>query len=160
MQTGAVTDAVSLPMNSSVTYTITVNIPVTYTGNLNITATVTAPANGTDPNTVNNTATDTNAQSVCYNPVTNTDAGIDTRVGITLQKNPNVGNSNWPFSRKSAHMVIESNTQGFVVTRMETAALSNITHPKEGMIVFDTTVKCLKIYSDGAWKCFSVPSCP
>ncbi|KAA0127109.1 hypothetical protein FY557_14060 [Chryseobacterium sp. SN22] len=159
-QTGAVNDVVNLPLNGTVTYTITVNIPVAYTGNLTTTVNVTSPANSTDPNTANNTATDTNVQSVCYNPVTNTAAGIDTRVGITLQKNPNVGNGNWPFTRKSAHVAIESNSQGLVVTRMETAALSNITTPQEGMMVFDTTVKCLKIYSDGAWRCFSVPSCP
>ncbi|WP_294283185.1 hypothetical protein [uncultured Chryseobacterium sp.] len=159
-QTGAVNDTVNLPLNGTVTYTITVNIPVTYTGNLSSTVSVTSPANSTDPNTANNTATDTNTQSVCYNPVTNTAAGIDTRVGITLQKNSNAGNGNWPFTRKSAHLAIESNTQGFVVTRLATAALTNITNPQEGMMVFDTTVKCLKIYSDGAWKCFSVPSCP
>lgn len=159
-QTGAVNDVVNLPLNGTITYTITVNVPVSYTGNLATTVNVTSPANSSDPNTANNTATDTNVQSVCYNPVTNTASGIDTRVGITLQKNPNVGNGNWPFTRKSAHMAIESNTQGFVVTRLETSALSNITNPQEGMMVFDTTVKCLKIYSDGAWRCFSVPSCP
>lgn len=159
-QTGAVSDMVNLPLNGTITYTVTVNIPVSYTGNLNTTVNVASPANSSDPNTANNTATDTNVQSVCYNPITNTAAGIDTRVGITLQKNSNIGNGNWPFTRKSAHMAIESNTQGFVVTRLETSALSNITNPQEGMMVFDTTVKCLKIYSDGAWKCFSVPSCP
>lgn len=159
-QTGALNDVVNLPVNGTITYTVTVNIPVNYTGNLTTSVNVASPANSTDPNTANNTATDTNVQSVCYNPATNTAAGIDTRIGITLQKNPNAGNGNWPFTRKSAHMVIESNTQGLVVTRMETAALSNITVPQEGMMVFDTTVKCLKIYSDGAWRCFSVPSCP
>jgi len=159
-QNGAINDLANLPLNGTVTYTITVNIPVTYTGNLTNTVAVTSPANSTDPNTANNTATDTNVQSVCYNPVTNTAAGIDTRLGITLQKNASVGNGNWPFTRKSAHMAIESNTQGFVVTRLATANLSNITTPQEGMMVFDTTAKCLKIYSDGVWRCFSVPSCP
>lgn len=159
-QTGAINDVVNLPLNSTVTYTITVNIPVTYTGNLTNMAAITSPANSTDPNTANNTATDTNAQSVCYNPVTNTAAGTDTRLGITLQKNASVGIGNWPFTRKSAHMAIESNTQGFVVTRLATANLSNIATPQEGMLVFDTTAKCLKIYSDGVWRCFSVPSCP
>ncbi len=35
-----------------------------------------------------------------------------------------------------------------------------ITKPKEGMIVYDTTEKCLKIYSDGSWKCYNIPACP
>lgn len=58
-QAGVINDLVSLPVNGTVTYTITVNIPSTFTGNLINTATVTAPANITDSNTANNTATDT-----------------------------------------------------------------------------------------------------
>ncbi len=159
-QTGAISDVVSLPVGGTVTYTVVLTIPITYTGNLSNTVTVTVPSNITDTNTLNNSATDVNVQSACFNTVTNTAAGIDTRHGITLLNRAGAENGNWPMIRKSAYTVLESNNQGFVITRVSTANLGNIANPQEGMMVFDTTVKCLKIYSDGVWKCFSTPACP
>ncbi|MGC4128503.1 MAG: immunoglobulin domain-containing protein [Bergeyella sp.] len=97
----------------------------------------------------------------CYNPANTTGNGTDTKVGITLLKRAGAdAPDNWPMVRKSGHIALESNTKGFVVTRMATADLPNITTPQEGMMVYDTTDKCLKIYSEGAWKCFSTPACP
>ncbi|WP_426474847.1 hypothetical protein [Chryseobacterium balustinum] len=69
-------------------------------------------------------------------------------------------NGNWPMIRKSAHTVLESNSKGFVITRVTTAQLSDITNPVEGMIVYDTSKKCLTIYDGTGWSCFSRPSCP
>lgn len=164
-QTGAISDVVSLPVGGTVTYTVNVSIPITFTGNLVNTATITSPTNSIDSNLSNNSATDTDTQAVCYNPVTNTATGIPSNHGITLLKragddgdgNPN---NDWPMNRKSAHTVLESNKQGFVITRIAKANLSNITNPVEGMMVYDTTDKCLKIYADGVWSCFSTPACP
>jgi hypothetical protein len=62
--------------------------------------------------------------------------------------------------RKSGHVALESNTKGFVITRMSSTEISSIPVPQEGMMVYDKTAKCLKIYSDGAWSCFSNPACP
>ncbi|WP_143884911.1 discoidin domain-containing protein [Chryseobacterium binzhouense] len=98
----------------------------------------------------------------CYclkDPMT-TGTGIDTKHGITLLKRAGAENGNWPMIRKSAYTVLESNSKGFVPTRMTTDGLSNITNPVEGMMVFDTTAKCLKIYDGTAWKCFITPTCP
>ena len=82
-------------------------------------------------------------------------------MGITLLKRAGSDNQdNWPMVRKSGHIALESNTQGFVVTRIAKADLGNITNPQEGMMVYDTTDKCLKIYSGNAWKCFNTPACP
>ncbi len=87
--------------------------------------------------------------------------GTDTKVGITLLKRAGADDAdNWPMVRKSGHIALESNTKGFVVTRIAKANLGNITTPQEGMMVYDTTDKCLKIYSDGAWRCFNQPACP
>ena len=59
--TGAINDAnVGLPLNASVTYTLTMQVPAGFTGNLVNTATVTPGAATTDSNLTNNTATDTN----------------------------------------------------------------------------------------------------
>ena len=98
----------------------------------------------------------------CYNPAVTPGTGPDTKVGITLlQRAGNDAVGQWPMARKSGHVALESNTKGFVVTRVATtAALSNISTPKEGMMVYDGEAKCLKIYSDGAWKCFNQPACP
>lgn len=63
-QTGIINDLVSLPVNGTVTYTVTINIPTAFTGNLVNTVTITAPSNINDPNPSNNTATDINV-SIC-----------------------------------------------------------------------------------------------
>ncbi|MDY0932317.1 DUF6923 family protein [Chryseobacterium sp. CFBP8996] len=97
----------------------------------------------------------------CYNPAVTTGTAQDTKVGITLLKRASSQDSdNWPMVRKGAFMALESNTQGFVPTRIAKANLGNITKPQEGMMVYDTTDKCLKIYTGTEWKCFSTPSCP
>ena len=101
------------------------------------------------------------ASCICFNPISTIALGPDTETGITLLKRAGAGNSdNWPMIRKSGHIALESNTKGFVITRMPTTGLINIASPQEGMMIFDTTAKCLKIYSDGSWKCFNTPGCP
>ena len=62
--------------------------------------------------------------------------------------------------RKSAHTVLESNTKGFVVSRVTTLGLSAITNPQEGMMVYDTVAECLKIFDGTVWSCFNTPACP
>lgn len=98
---------------------------------------------------------------ICYNDA-NTGYGIaaTTQHGITLLKRAGAENGNWPMVRKGAHTALESNTKGFVITRIPTTGFSAITSPVEGMMVYDTTVNCLKIYDGTGWKCFSTPSCP
>ncbi|MCY1660432.1 DUF11 domain-containing protein [Chryseobacterium sp. SL1] len=96
----------------------------------------------------------------CYNDANTATAGIDTKLGITLLKRAGTDNDNWPMVRKSAHTVLESNTKGFVITRIANANLGNITNPQEGMMVYDTTDKCLKIYDGTVWSCFNQPACP
>lgn len=108
-----------------------------------------------------------NLIKTCYNPVTNTGTGTPVNHGITLLKRAGANNGNWPMNRSSAHTALESNTKGFVITRVPTSGLSAITNPVEGMMVYDTTAKCLKIYvvdnttpANTGWKCFSTPACP
>ncbi len=100
----------------------------------------------------------------CFNNPTTGGSNHDTKVGITLLKRAGAENAdNWPMVRKSGHIALESNTQGFVVTRMTTAQLTAIkdaNNAVEGMMSYDTDAKCLKIYDGTDWKCFSTPSCP
>ncbi|MGD1317754.1 hypothetical protein [Chryseobacterium sp. 2R14A] len=97
---------------------------------------------------------------VCYNNANTASAGVDTKHGITLLQRAGADNGNWPMMRKSAHTVLESNTKGFVITRLTTAQVNNLISPQEGMMVYDTTVKCLKLYDGTAWSCFNTPTCP
>ena len=153
-----------------------------FTGDFN------APANGSDPairyyavapHMPNNCYFIISiSRGVCYDlPAGGT--GIDTKNGITLLQRAGSSPSspnNWPMIRKSAHTALESNTKGFVITRMTTLEIQGqitptviapkITTPQDGMMVYDTDAKCLKIYTVevppavSGWKCYSTPACP
>ena len=143
------------------------NVGIASRGTYNFLYTVTSPCTGA----VSTANVIINLLKTCYNPVTNINPGIPVNHGITLLKRAGTdnkfGGSAWPLNRSSAHTVLESNTKGFVITRVPTSGLSAITTPVEGMMVYDTTAKCLKIYvvdnnnsANSGWKCFSTPSCP
>ena len=102
----------------------------------------------------------------CYNDPSSI-TGVDTKHGITLLQRAgghdrgDVSNStDWPMIRKSAHTVLESNTKGFVITRMASPETTIGSDAEEGMMVYDTDDNCLKIYDGAAWSCFVNPSCP
>ena len=139
------------------------NVGIASGGTYTFRYTVTSPCTGV----VSTADVIINLIKTCYNPVTNTAAGTPVNHGITLLKRAGADNGNWPMNRNSAHTALESNTKGFVITRVPTSGLSAITNPVEGMMVYDTTAKCLKIYvvdnttpANTGWKCFSTPSCP
>ncbi|MFC7346076.1 DUF6923 family protein [Chryseobacterium zhengzhouense] len=178
-QTGALNDVVGLPIGGTITYTVTVNVPLAFTGNLTNTVTVTPPVNSTDPNTSNNTATDINTNGVCYKPGIIAGTALDTKVGITtLNRAGATDADNWPMARKGGWVALESKTKGFVPNRVAfTDADTNPATPdtpvgiaaanfREGMMVYDTTNKCLKVYTmkDGdtsmAWHCVTTQTCP
>lgn len=105
---------------------------------------------------------------VCYeDPNMNSGTPEPTLHGITTLKRAGVGNGDWPMNRNSAFTALESNTRGLVITRMATTELGQIAVPQDGMMVYDTTAKCLKIYTTdettsahSGWKCFTAPTCP
>ncbi len=98
----------------------------------------------------------------CYNGANTVDAGMPVNHGITLlqRAGEEKKGENWPMVRQSGFTVIESNSNGFVPTRMAKSDFGNISNPQEGMMVFDTTDQCLKIYDGSSWNCFSTPACP
>ena len=77
-------------------------------------------------------------------PDSYTDFGISVRDKNTT--------ANWPKDIPNGFITMESNAKGFVITRMETPETS-ITNPKPGMLVYDTTDDCLKLYNGISWKC-------
>ena len=128
--------------------------------------------------------------AICYSPTISIKIGetfcyksavIDANTypsqhGITALGRAGEENDNWPMIRQSAWTVLESKTKGFVVNRVKFNASNHpvaddgttlvITTPVEGMMVYDTTNNCLKVYTsnDGgstfAWHCMNVQTCP
>ncbi|MTG99384.1 hypothetical protein NWE55_01465 [Myroides albus] len=59
----------------------------------------------------------------------------------------------------NAWLYLESKTKGFVPTRLSEAQIGAIVDPVAGMLVYDTTNKCLKFYDGTKWACI-LQSCP
>lgn len=99
----------------------------------------------------------------CLKPATTTGTALDTNVGIST-----IGTTaGWPQNRKGAYLALESQGKGFVISRLTTTQITAIgVNSQEGMMVYDTDVDCLKIYSKDigaatySWKCFDTQSCP
>ena len=107
----------------------------------------------------------TNSMSMyCLENPVSTGTALDTKIGITSQgrAGSEASNNNWPMVRKGGALALESNTKPFVPTRISTANLVNITNPVEGMMVYDTTENCLKIYVNSTigWRCYNRKTCP
>ena len=107
----------------------------------------------------------------CYNdPKLSPGNELPTKHGITLLKRAGAADTdNWPMVRNGGFTALESNSKGFVITRLTTVEiegqaspliLPKIANPQEGMMVYDKTAKCLKLYSDGVWSCFNTQTCP
>lgn len=121
--------------------------------------------------------TTTACPTFCYKPgVTDGGTTYPTQHGITSLGRAGSDNGNWPMVRQSAWTVLEAKTKGFVVNRVKFNS-SNlpvaddgttliITSPVEGMLVYDTTNNCLKLYTstDGGatfgWYCIGTQTCP
>lgn len=105
-------------------------------------------------------------EEYCYkNPVTNAGTTVPTNHGITSLGRAGSDNGNWPMVRQSAWTVLESHTKGFVVNRMEFGTDGNpvgiaTANFVKGMMVYDTTNHCLKIYDGTQWGCLSTQTCP
>jgi len=125
-------------------------------------------------------AIDDVCSSACYRPGINTGGAVlDTKVGISAMGRAGADDKdNWPMTRKGGHIALESKTKAFVPNRVafsdadNNASTSDVpvgiaaSNFVEGMMVYDTTNKCLKIYTlkDGdttmAWHCVTTPACP
>lgn len=78
-----------------------------------------------------------------------------TKVGVsTLNRNVENWLNDNAKNQLGAYLVTESTQKGFVITRNEDPA-TNIASAKEGMMVWDTTDKCLKLYNGTEWQCIS-----
>lgn len=117
----------------------------------------------------------------CYKDPITTPSGsrLPTKAGISaLGRGGAGGADNWPMVRNGGWIALESKTKGFVVNRVAFSDADNDPATPEvpvgiisdnfveGMMVYDTTNKCLKIYTvknggtDYAWYCVVTPACP
>lgn len=95
----------------------------------------------------------------CTKPGNFSSSGVQSGLGISTLSNPGKGNPTlWMQNVQNGHIVIQSTNKGLVITRTES---SSIKSPVEGMIIYDTRDKCIKIYKgvvDG-WNCLSSKLC-
>lgn len=122
----------------------------------------------------------TGSECACYKPGLTTGGDVlDTKVGITSLSRAGADNSdNWPMVRKGGWIALEAKTKGFVPNRVAFEDADNDSATPdvpvgipaadfvEGMMVYDTTNKCMKIYTlkEGdtsmAWHCLETQACP
>ncbi|MEG0926702.1 hypothetical protein [Chryseobacterium sp.] len=115
----------------------------------------------------NNTVKPLIGCNVCSKPPV-TGIGLDTKYGITSLGRAGNAGDNWPMVRKGAWTALESKTKGFVVNRLTTAEINLIPAANlvEGMMVYDTTLNCLKVYTTTdngttyGWNCMNTQTCP
>ena len=75
--------------------------------------------------------------------------GNPTKVGITTQKKQ----ENWPENIPNGFLALESKEKGFVITRVQNSNV--ITDPKKGMLIYDISATCVKLYNGTSWKCLA-----
>jgi len=112
----------------------------------------------------------TSCNNYCYKQGITTGTALGTKVGITALNRAGTQADNWPMVRKGSWIALESKTKGFVPNRVAFDGSGNpvgipVANFVEGMIVYDTTNKCLKMYTskDGGplgWYCISTQTCP
>ncbi len=87
----------------------------------------------------------------CYKPGSGV-ASI-TKVGIsTLNRFKNADVTHWPEDESSAYLALDSREKGFVITRLSETKILGL-DAVEGMLVYDTTNDCLKMYDGVEWFC-------
>ncbi|MFV0531566.1 MAG: DUF4347 domain-containing protein [Flavobacteriales bacterium] len=86
-------------------------------------------------------------RNVCTKPPTTTGPGLVSDVGISTL---NRTNKDWLQNVKNGYLVLESKEKGLVITRTTPNLINNA---REGMIIWDTMDKCIKLYNGTEWKC-------
>ncbi|WP_123868163.1 hypothetical protein [Chryseobacterium lactis] len=164
------TGATAIPGATSASYTPPNNSPVGtlyyYVVATNSTGSTTSP--------IANVVTQ-NCITSCYKPGATATAGkpaLITKIGISSLTRTGAQNAdNWPAIRKGGWLALEARTKGFVPNRVAFNGSGNpvgiaAANFIEGMLVYDTTNKCLKMYTskDGSatlgWYCITTQTCP
>lgn len=88
------------------------------------------------------------APPVCVKPGASGTPTVFTKVGILTKQsitNSNAQNVRWPENVPNGHIVMDSDSKGFVITHMTTAQ-RNLLVPVVGMLIYNTDLKCVQLY--------------
>lgn len=152
------------------TYTVKVSLPAS--NYQHISSTDSTPVDGITTVVVNNgniLGIDFGLYfNFCLKPANTSSTGLPTNHGITALGRAGSDNGNWPMIRKGAWTALESKTKGFVVNRVAAnneaptgdGQIPSISQPVKGMMVYDTTNHCIKIYDGTKWQCYNTLTCP
>ncbi len=101
----------------------------------------------------------------CFRPANTSGTGAPSNFGITALNRAGTANGNWPMKITGAHTVLDAKTKGFVVNRVAFTGTPAIpvgiasANYIVGMMVYDTTNNCLKIYDGTGWYCYTQQTC-
>lgn len=87
-------------------------------------------------------------QCSCVKTPNSEAANYNTTIGISTKA---VNSNKWPNSIPNGFIALESSNKGMVITRLTNS--NQISDPKEGMIIYDKTDACVKLYNGSSWKC-------
>lgn len=89
-------------------------------------------------------------RNACTKTPSNLTADAGTSVGIS---NLSQVNTDWPNQIPNGYIALESLNKGMVITRTTSNLIQS---PVEGMVIYDTTDRCIKLYNGTIWKCINV----
>lgn len=101
----------------------------------------------------------------CFRPATTTGTTLPSNHGITALARAGVNNGNWPMKINGAYTVLDAKTKGFVINRVPFTGTPSVptgiaaANFVMGMMVYDTTNNCLKIYDGTGWYCYTKQTC-
>lgn len=104
--------------------------------------------NGTCTNTDITTVTIELLGAFCTKPGDFSLPGSESKVGISTYLSTQEG---WPSFVTNGFIALESNTKGFVISRVQNAGL--ITDAREGMLIYDIDANCVKLHNGTDWNC-------
>ena len=85
---------------------------------------------------------------VCTQPGVFNEAGEPSMTGISDLDGFAAG---WPQNIPNGYIVMESRNSGFVITRVNSSG--DILSPVEGMLIYDISSACVKLYNGTVWNC-------
>ena len=85
---------------------------------------------------------------ICVKPGNTEGPGVPSITGISTIQKPR---STWPNDIPNGFIALDSKNKGMVISRVaNTGAIAN---PVEGMLVYDNSANCTKLYNGENWKC-------
>jgi uncharacterized repeat protein (TIGR01451 family) len=101
----------------------------------------------------------------CLRPATTTGTTLPTNHGITALSRAGTDNGNWPIKINGAYTALDAKGKGFVINRLPFTGSPSVptgiaaANFVVGMMVYDTTNNCLKIYDGTGWYCYTKQTC-